>query len=93
MNKRGRPKERGNTYRFSLYLDGDLKEYIKHVSWKNHQTITQYLNEKIRAEMDLFVMNGGTMPKKKKKITVNEIESILGYEIEIVESRKDKSHE
>lgn len=55
QKKTGRPKERHETYRFSLYLDGDLKDYIKFASWKQQKTITQYLNDIIRAEMEAYI--------------------------------------
>ena len=58
-NKGGRPIERTDTYRFSLYLDGDLKDYIKYISWKNKLTITQYINDLVRADMQSYIASGG----------------------------------
>lgn len=57
--KIGRPVERPNTYRFSLYLDGDLEGYIKYKAWKNKQSITQYLNTLVRDDMQAYVKDGG----------------------------------
>lgn len=57
--KVGRPVERPETYRFSLYLDGDLKEYIKYMSWKRKQSATQYLNDLVRADMEAYLAAGG----------------------------------
>lgn len=65
--KAGRPVERPETYRFSLYLDGDLKDYIKYISWKQQKSITQYLNDIIRAEMAEYVASGGDEGEWKKK--------------------------
>lgn len=59
LKKAGRPIERPDTYRFSLYLDGDLKGYIKYISWKQQKSITQYLNDIIRAEKAAYIANGG----------------------------------
>lgn len=65
--KAGRPVERPDTYRFSLYLDGDLKDYIKYISWKQQKSITQYLNDIIRAEMAEYVASGGDESEWMKK--------------------------
>lgn len=57
----GRPKERGETYRFSLYLDGDLEKYIKYAVWKNRKdSITQYLNDLVRKDMEEYLSTGGS---------------------------------
>lgn len=57
----GRPKERGETYRFSLYLDGDLEKYIKYAVWKNRKvSITQYLNDLVRKDMEEYLATGGS---------------------------------
>lgn len=63
-SKKGRPIERPNTYRFSLYLDGDLKNYIDFIAWKrsspgNKYSITQYLNDLVRADMEAYLAAGG----------------------------------
>lgn len=63
-SKKGRPIERPNTYRFSLYLDGDLKSYIDFIAWKRSSpgskySITQYLNDLIRADMEAYLAAGG----------------------------------
>ena len=57
--KAGRPVERPDTYRFNLYLDGDLKNFIKYISWKQRKSITQYMNDIIRAEMAAYIASGG----------------------------------
>lgn len=57
--KVGRPNERGETYRFSLYLDGDLKGFVKYMAWKNKQSTTQYFNNLVRAEMKAYLEAGG----------------------------------
>lgn len=65
--KAGRPVERPETYRFSLYLDGDLKDYIKFISWKQQKSITQYLNDIIRTEMAEYIASGGDESEWKIK--------------------------
>lgn len=65
--KAGRPVERPDTYRFSLYLDGDLKDYIKYISWKQQKSITQYLNDIIRAEMAAYIAGGGDESEWKEQ--------------------------
>lgn len=52
MKKVGRPIEKVSTYRYSMYFDGDLKEFIKHESWKQKKSICQYLNDLVREDMD-----------------------------------------
>lgn len=65
--KRGRPNEFEGRYRFSLYLDGDLKEYIDFASWKKRKNITKYLNDLIRADMQEYLAKGGSEEEWKKK--------------------------
>lgn len=55
----GRPTERGETYRFSLYLDIELANYAKHIARKNKQPLTQYLNELVRRDMEAYISAGG----------------------------------
>lgn len=58
--KVGRPTERGETYRFSLYLDGDLKSFIDYRVWQLRQkSITTYLNNLIRQDMENYISEGG----------------------------------
>jgi len=38
-------------YRLNLKLKLEYKEHLKHVSWANHTSITQYLNDLIAADM------------------------------------------
>lgn len=39
-------------YRLNLNLDGDLEPYLKEVAWINRTSITQYLNDLIRKDME-----------------------------------------
>lgn len=57
--KKGRPVERPETYRFSLYLDGDLKEFIQYRAWSKKQSITQLFNDLVRADMEAYLAAGG----------------------------------
>ena len=60
QKKAGRPVERPETYRFSLYLDGDLEKYIKYAVWRDRKkSVTQYLNDLVRADMAEYIRNGG----------------------------------
>lgn len=53
--KQGRPpkaeEEKLRGYRYNLNLDRDLKEYLHEAAWKNRTSITQYINDLIRADM------------------------------------------
>ena len=56
----GRPKKRGDTYRFSLYLDSDLEKYVKFAVWRDRkESATQYFNDLVRKEMAQYLENGG----------------------------------
>ena len=54
--KQGRPKkkeeEKLRGYRYNLNLDRDLKEYLHEAAWKKRTSITQYINDLIRADME-----------------------------------------
>lgn len=56
--KRGRPKktkeEKLRGYRYNLNLDRDLQQYLKETAWKKRTSITQYINDLIRADMDAY---------------------------------------
>ena len=39
-------------YRLNLKLKAEYKEYLKRVSWEAHKSITQYLNDLIKADKD-----------------------------------------
>ena len=56
VNKQGRPRkteeERLRGYRYNLNLDRDLKEYLHETAWKKRTSITQYINDLIRADMN-----------------------------------------
>lgn len=90
--KAGRPIERPDTYRFSLYLDGDLEPFIKHRSWLKRKSVTQYMNDLVRADMNMFIANGGRIPEETpKKMTLTEIEKVVGCPVEIVGEQEDKA--
>lgn len=56
--QRGRPKkaeeEKLRGYRYNLNLDRDLKQYLKETAWKKRTSITQYINDLIRADMEAY---------------------------------------
>lgn len=56
--KRGRPPkteaEKLRGYRYNLNLDRDLQQYLKETAWKNRTSITQYINDLIRADMEAY---------------------------------------
>lgn len=58
ISKRGRPKkteeEKRRGYRYNLNLDKDLQQYLKETAWKNRTSITQYINDLIRADMEAY---------------------------------------
>lgn len=63
-NKPGRPpkpedqKLRG--YRYNLNLDKDLKQYLHEIAYKKRVSMTQYINDLIRADMEKYFAEGGT---------------------------------
>ena len=63
-SKPGRPpkpkdqKLRG--YRYNLNLDKDLKQYLHERAWQKRTSITQYINDLIRADMENYFAEGGT---------------------------------
>lgn len=56
--KRGRPKkaeeEKLRGYRYNLNLDRDLQPYLKETAWRKRTSITQYINDLIRADMEAY---------------------------------------
>jgi len=42
--------EKLKPYRINLKLKGEYKEYLDRVSWENHKSITQYINDLIEAD-------------------------------------------
>lgn len=58
----GRPPkaEKLRTWRYNLCLDEDLKYYLDNIAWKNHTSVTQYLNDMIRKEKEEYFANGGS---------------------------------
>ena len=39
-------------YRLNLKLKAEYREYLEQVSWESRKSITQYLNDLIKADMD-----------------------------------------
>lgn len=62
-SKQGRPpkkeEEKLRGYRYNLNLDRDLKDYLHEMAWKNRTSITQYINDLIRADMEAYIEAGG----------------------------------
>lgn len=54
--KRGRPpkEEKLRGYRYNLNLDKDLQQYLKETAWRERTSITQYINDLIRADMKAY---------------------------------------
>lgn len=54
--KRGRPpkEEKLRGYRYNLNLDKDLQQYLKETAWRERTSITQYVNDLIRADMKAY---------------------------------------
>lgn len=69
--KAGRPPkaedEKLRGYRYNLNLDKDLKEYLHYIAWLNRTSITQYLNDLVRADMAEYIRNGGDESEWKKE--------------------------
>ena len=63
-NKPGRPPKPENEklrgYRYNLNLDKDLKQYLHERAWQKRTSITQYINDLIRADMEKYFAEGGT---------------------------------
>lgn len=55
----GRPVERPNVKKISLYLDGDLNDYVRFRCTKPKQAVTQYINSLVRADMEAYLAAGG----------------------------------
>ena len=70
-NKQGRPpkkeEEKLRGYRYNLNLDRDLKDYLHEMAWKNRTSITQYINDLIRADMKAYIEAGGDESEWKKE--------------------------
>lgn len=62
-SKQGRPpkkpEEKLRGYRYNLNLDRDLKDYLHEMAWRNRTSITQYINDLIRADMEGYIEAGG----------------------------------
>ena len=39
-------------YRLNLKLKAEYRDYLEQVSWENHKSITQYLNDLIEGDMN-----------------------------------------
>ena len=48
----GSPKKREGAYRFSLYIDEDLGDYVRFCKYKYHISITDFINELVRERME-----------------------------------------
>lgn len=61
----GRPKkaeaEKLRGYRYNLNLDRDLKPFLHEIVWQQRTSITQYINDLIRREMEAYLAEGGTL--------------------------------
>lgn len=61
----GRPKkteaEKLRGYRYNLNLDRDLKPFLHEIVWQQRTSITQYINDLIRHEMESYLAEGGTL--------------------------------
>jgi hypothetical protein len=55
-----KPEERKRGYRYNLLLDADLKQYMHEMAWRQRTSITQWVNDLIRADMEAYFANGGT---------------------------------
>jgi len=51
INKPIEKKTNEKYYRFNLKLEPGYKEYLARESWKNHTTITGYINDLIQADI------------------------------------------
>lgn len=62
---RGRPKktdsEKLRGYRYNLNLDRDLKPFLHEIAWQKRTSITQYINDLIRREMEKYISEGGSV--------------------------------
>lgn len=69
--KQGRPpkkeEEKLRGYRYNLNLDRDLKDYLHEMAWRKRTSITQYLNDLVRADMQDYLAKGGSEEEWKKK--------------------------
>ena len=41
-------------YRYNLALDADLNEFLHEIAWQNRTSMTQYINDLIRREMEKY---------------------------------------
>lgn len=46
-------------YRVNLALDGELETYLHNIAWTKRTSITQYINDLIRADREAYLANGG----------------------------------
>lgn len=54
------PEEKLRGYRYNLNLDRDLKGYLHEIAWRNRTSITQYINDLIRTDMEAYIAAGGS---------------------------------
>lgn len=65
--KVGRPSNNKETVRYNLVLDKDLDYYLYNIAWANHTSVTQYVNDLIRKDMEKFDKSGGNREGWKEK--------------------------
>ena len=57
--KLGRPRlqsgERRRGYRYNLLLDADLNDFLHEIAWQRRTSMTQYINDLIRAEFEAYM--------------------------------------
>ncbi len=47
--------QKTRTYRVNMAFDKDLKPFLKKISWQKHESVTQYLNDLVRREMEIYL--------------------------------------
>lgn len=47
-------------YRYNLNLDLDLKPYLQDIAWQERTSVTQYINNLIRQDMEKYLAAGGS---------------------------------
>ena len=84
VNKGGRPKSRGEIYRFNLYLDADLADFVKDKAHEEKTSITGYFNSIIRQAFEEDKRNkeiAHLITKRKHERTLRRLqESIDDYD-------------
>ena len=52
VSKTKKITKRKDAYRFSLYLDQDLGEYVNYIKFKHKKSITDFFNDIVREKME-----------------------------------------